>query len=117
MEEEFRIEEVHGPEGRVRRIHKPTREELLEHYAEKTVRGVLEIDAHGLCEEGVVIHTNQLYDLRNSDVPVRIQIMEGAKAGEVLYYLSEVAQMLREDWFRLDEWPGDAGFRPKHIGE
>ena len=113
MREEFRIKEIRGPEGQVGRIHKPTQEELLEHYATKLIRGVLEIDAHGLCEEGVVIHTCQLYDLRNSDVPVRMQIMEGAKAGEVLFYLSEVMQMLREDWYRLDEWGSDAGFRPK----
>lgn len=121
MKEEFRIHlpgmpQPDLPEGEwIRTIAKPSREELLLSYAEKPLRGFMEVDAHGLCEEGVVIHTHFLYDLRNSDNPVRVQIPEGTKRGEALFYLLEIVKMLREDWYRLDVRDGkDHGFRPKH---
>ncbi len=91
------------PEGeRIITIAKPTREGLLQSYAQKPVRGFMEIDAHGLCEDGVIIHTNFDFDLRNSANPVRVQIPEGITRGEALYYLLEIVKMLREDWYRLD---------------
>ena len=120
MKEEFRIH-LRGmpqpdlPEGeRIRTIAKPSREELLLSYAEKLVRGFMQVDAHGLCEDGVIIHTHFLYDLRNSDNPVRVLIPEGTERGEALFYLLEIVKMLREDWYRLDvrDHKGH-GFRPK----
>jgi hypothetical protein len=120
MKEEFTIHlrgmpQPDMPEGEwIRTIAKPTQEELLLSYAEKPVRGFMQIDAHGLCEDGVVIHTNFLYELRNSDNPVRVLISEGTTRGEVLYYLLEIVKMLREDWFRLDVVDGKGhGGRPK----
>jgi hypothetical protein len=104
------------PEGEwIRTIAKPTREELLLSYADKPVRGFMQVDAHGLCEDGVDINTHFLYELRNSDTPVRVQIFEGTTRGEVLYYLLEIVKMLREDWHRLDVVDGKGhGRRPKH---
>jgi hypothetical protein len=121
MNDEFRIH-LRGmpqpdlPEGEwIRTIAKPTREELVLSYADKPVRGFMQVDAHGLCEDGVDINTNFLYELRNSDNPVRVLISEGTERGEVLYYLLEIVKMLREDWHRLDvvDDKGHGG-RPKH---
>jgi hypothetical protein len=121
MNDEFRIH-LRGmpqpdlPEGEwIGTIAKPTREELLLSYADKPVRGFMQVDAHGLCEDGVDINTHFLYELRNSDTPVRVQIFEGTTRGEVLYYLLEIVKMLREDWHRLDVVDGKGhGRRPKH---
>jgi hypothetical protein len=120
MKEEFTIH-LRGmpqpdlPEGEwIGTIAKPTREELLLSYADKPVRGFMQVDAHGLCEDGVVIHTNFLFELRNTDIPVRVLIPEGTTRGEVLYYLLEIVKMLREDWHRLDVVDGKGhGGRPK----
>jgi hypothetical protein len=120
MNDEFRIH-LRGmpqpdlPEGEwIRTIAKPTREELVLSYADKPVRGFMQVDAHGLCEDGVDINTNFLYELRNSDNPVRVLIPEGTTRGEVLYYLQEIAKMLRDDWYRLDIVDGKGhGRRPK----
>ena len=103
------------PEGQwIRTIAKPTREELLLPYAEKLVRGFMQVDAHGLCEDGVIIHTNFIFELRNSDNPVRVQIPEGTTRGEAMYYLQEIVKMLKEDWYRLDVVDGEGhGGRPK----
>jgi hypothetical protein len=90
MNDEFRIHlrgmpQPDMPEGEwIRTIAKPTREELLLSYAQKPVRGFMQVDAHGLCEDGVVIHTHFLYEL------------------------------LKEDWHRLDVVDGKGhGGRPK----
>ena len=122
MKEEFRIHlrgmpqpEPQPENGWISTLHKPTQEELLKSYAEKPVRGFMVIDAHGLCEDGVVIHTNFGFALRNTDNPVRVEISEGTTRGEVLYYLLEIVKMLREDWHRLDVVDGKGhGGRPKH---
>jgi hypothetical protein len=120
MQEEFRIHlrgmpQPDMPEGEwIRTIAKPSREELVLSYADKPVRGFMQVDAHGLCEDGVVIHTNFLFELRNSDNPVRVLIPEGTERGEALYYLLEIVKMLREDWYRLDVVDGKGhGGRPK----
>jgi hypothetical protein len=121
VKEEFRIHlpgmpQPDLPEGEwITSIAKPTREGLLESYAKKPVRGFMVIDAHGLCEDGVVIHTNFDYELRNSDNPVRVMIPEGTTRGEVLYYLREIMAVVREDWYRLDVMDGKEshGLRPK----
>ena len=121
MQEEFRIHlrgmpQPDMPEGEwIGTIAKPSREELVLSYADKPVRGFMQVDAHGLCEDGVVIHTNFLFELRNSDNPVRVLIPEGTERGEALYYLLEIVKMLREDWYRLDVVDGKGhGGRPKH---
>ena len=103
------------PEGEwISTMAKPSREELVLSYADKPVRGFMQVDAHGLCEDGVMIHTNFLYELRSSDSPVRVLIPEGTTRGEVLFYLLEIVKMLREDWYRLDIVDGKGyGFRPK----
>ena len=120
MNDEFRIHlrgmpQPDMPEGEwIRTIAKPTREELVLSYADKPVRGFMQVDAHGLCEDGVDINTNFLFELRNSDNPVRVLIPEGTERGEVLYYLLEIVKMLREDWYRLDVVDGKGhGGRPK----
>jgi hypothetical protein len=104
MKEEFTIHlrgmpqpEPQPEKGWIRTIHKPTQEELLKSYAQKPVRGVMVIDTHGLCEDGLVIHTNFGFALRNTDNPVRLEISEGATRGEVLYGIQEIAKMLREE--------------------
>jgi hypothetical protein len=103
------------PEGEwITTIAKPSREELVLSYAEKPVRGFMQVDAHGLCEDGVVIHTHFLFELRNTDNPVRVLIPEGTERGEALHYLLEIVKMLREDWYRLDVVDGKGhGGRPK----
>jgi hypothetical protein len=103
------------PEGEwITTMSKPSREELVLSYAEKPVRGFMQVDAHGLCEDGVVIHTHFLFELRNTDNPVRVLIPEGTTRGEALFYLLEIVKMLREDWYRLDVRDGKGhGFRPK----
>ena len=120
MQEEFRIHlrgmpQPDMPEGEwIRTMTKLTREDLLPSYAQKPVRAFMQVDAHGLCEDGVLIHTNFLFELRNSDNPVRVLIPEGTERGEALYYLLEIVKMLREDWYRLDVVDGKGhGGRPK----
>ena len=99
------------PNSEVIGIYKPSREELIEQYSEKPVRGFLEIDYHGPCEEGALIHCHPTYELANTSSGFRVRIPEGAEKNETLYGLSEIRQMLEEDWHRLDEL--GAGFRPK----
>jgi len=104
------------PEGEwITTIAKPTHEELLASCARKPVRGFMQIDAHGLSEEGVEIHTHFVYELRNSDIPVRVHIHEGTERGEALHSLREIMAMLRTDWYRLDIADGKEsyGWRPK----
>jgi hypothetical protein len=103
------------PEGEfIGAMAKPTHEGLLASYAQKPVRGFMQIDALGLCEDGAVIDTNFLFELRNSDTPVRVQIHEGTTRGEVLYYLIEIVKMLKVDWYRLDVVGLESyGSRPK----
>src|SRR4051794_23190212 len=104
------------PEGEwIKTIAKPTHEGLLASCARTEVRGFMEVDAHGLCEDGADIDTKFAFKLRNSDNPVRVQIHEGTTRGEVLFYLQEIAKMLREDWYRLDVVDGKEtyGCRPK----
>jgi hypothetical protein len=101
-------------QGRLMTVAEPTHEGLLLSYTEKPVKGFMVVDAHGVCEDGVVIHTNFLYELRNTADPVRVRIAEGTTRGEALYYLREIMDMLREDWYRLDivDLEGH-GWRPK----
>ena len=124
MKKEFRIHlpgmpQPDLPEGQwIMTIAKPTHEELLRSYAEKPVRGFMQIDAHGLCEDGPIIHTHFLFELRNTDNPVRVLIPEGTTRGEVLFYLLEIVKMLREDWYLLDVVDGGGqGDRPKPRGK
>jgi hypothetical protein len=86
VNEEFRIHlrgmpqpEPQPEKGWIMTIAKPTHEGLLQAYAQKPVRGFIVIDAHGLCEAGVVIHTNISFEVRNTDNPVRVDISEGTR--------------------------------------
>ncbi len=81
-----------------------TKDELLDYYATKSVRRFLQIDAHGLCEEGAIIHSGAVCELRNTDNPVRAYIAEGTTKGEVLFYLSEIIKELKKEGHRLDEF-------------
>jgi hypothetical protein len=116
MNDEFRIDEskfvVRGPEGQGRPVVLPTKEELLKICFEKEVHGFLQVDAYLMNGVEPAIQTNVVYGLmHNPHNPVSIQIAQGARKGEVLRLLSEVTQVLEEDWPRLQEW--DGGLRPK----
>lgn len=82
----------------IKDLHEPSKDELLERYAEKPVRGFLVVDVLGLDEEGAKVYCYSDYELRNSDLPVRIYVAEGTSKGETLYYLSQVIKKLKEDW-------------------
>ena len=120
MNEEFRIDEskfvVRGPEGPGRPAVLPTKEELLRICFDKEVHGFLEVDAYLMNGVEPAIQANVVYGLmHNPHNPVSIQIAQGARKGEVLRLLSEVTQVLEEDWHRLQEW--DGGLRPKFPRE
>lgn len=76
----------------------PSVEELLERYAQKPVRGFLIVDVLGLDEQGARVNCYSGYELRNSDLPVRVYVAEDTKQGEALYCLAQVIRALKEDW-------------------
>lgn len=77
--------------------HQPSKEEILRAAAEKPVRGVFTLDIHGLHEEDAVIHGYPDCELRNSDIPVRVQVAEGTGRGELLFYLRRLLEEIRDD--------------------
>lgn len=108
--ERYFIKERRFPNGMVREVHKPTKEQLLEEYAHMQVKGVLEVDALDIYREGAIIGSAPKYVLRSGNVPVRLLVAEGVPRGTALFYIEEIAKTLNEDWYRLDEI--DAGHRP-----
>lgn len=75
----------------------PSVEELLKSHAEKPVRRFLTVDVFGLDEKGASLHCYPDFELRNSDLPVRVYIAEGTSKGEVLFYLSEIIKELKKE--------------------
>jgi hypothetical protein len=88
----------------------PTKEELLKRAAEKPVRGLFTIDIYGLNEDGADMFAYPDFDLRNSDIPVRVQLANGTSRGEVLFYLRELLDKVRDDhgwnYLTFDLHPG-----------
>jgi hypothetical protein len=116
MNDEFRIDEskivVHGSDGPGRPGVLPTKEELLKICCDQEVHGFLQVDAYLMNGVEPAIQSNIVYGLMHDPSnPVSIQIAQGATKGEVVRLLSEVTQVLEEDWHRLQEW--DGGLRPK----
>jgi hypothetical protein len=115
-DEEFWIDEskfvVRGPEGQGRPAVLPTKEELLKICFDKEVHGFLQVDAYLMNGMEPAIQAHIVYGLmHNPHNTVSIQIAQGARKREVVRLLPEVAQVLEEDWHRLQEW--DGGLRPK----
>jgi hypothetical protein len=92
-------------------LREPTREELLEEYARKPVRCFLQVDGWEdepsmdsvvhLDEEGHVLMSGMRYELRNTDLPLRVQIYEGSDKEAVLTLLSKAHTWLERGWERL----------------
>ena len=120
MNDEFRIDEskivFHGSDGPGRPGVLPTKEELLKICCDQEVHGFLQVDAYLMNGVEPAIQSNIVYGLMHDPSnPVSIQIAQGATKGEVVRLLSEVTQVLEEDWHRLQEW--DGGLRPKFPRE
>lgn len=77
--------------------HQPSKEELLQAAAEKPVRRVLTVDVHGLDEDGPVFDGYPDSELRNSDIPIRVQVADGTSRGELLFYLRKLLEEIRND--------------------
>ncbi len=112
MEDRYKIKDQLKPNG-VIRYPRPSKEKLLEHYAQLPVRGVLQVDAIGVYEGGARIYTSPAFELSFFDVPVRVSVAEGTSKDEVLFYLAEIAKTLDEDWQHLDEF--GSGQRPRYV--
>lgn len=97
--------------------HEPTKEELLRGGAEKPVRRLFTIDIHGLDEDGPVIDGYPDFELRNSDLRMRITIPDGMSRGELLFYLRKLREEIRDDlgwngltvdlWINRPDTPSD----------
>lgn len=77
--------------------HQPSKEELLRAAAEKPVRRVFTVDAHGLDEEGAVFDGYRDFELRNSDLRMRVSFPDGITRGEMLFYLCRLMETVRDD--------------------
>jgi hypothetical protein len=76
----------------------PIKEELLQRAAEKPVRGLFTVDIYGLDEDGAFFFGYPDFELRNSDIPVRVQLADGTSRGEILYYLRKLSEKIRDDY-------------------
>lgn len=109
--ETYFIRDLRFPNGMVREVHKPAKEELLEQYPDMQVQGVLKIDILGLYREGAEINSWPAYVLRSGNPPVQVLLAEGTDRGTALFYIQQAGKLLEEDWYRLDEVT--AGSRPR----
>jgi hypothetical protein len=98
-----------GEEGRFRLdeigkdLPKRTKEYLLKECASKPVRRLLEVKVEGLDENGPVMLISPVDRLDDSDFPVRLLAEDGAKLGDLLFYLEQMKKRLIEYWIRLKE--------------
>ncbi len=78
--------------------HQPSKEELLRAAAEKPMRRVFTVDAHGLDEDGPVFDGYPDFELRNSDLRMRVSFPEGITRGEMLFYLSRLVEAIKDEY-------------------
>ena len=83
----------------------PTREELMTEFQKKPIRRVLQFDAnfhHPLDnvdpadEDGHTIWVNQVWDLRKTDLPVRVQILPDISKKDALILLNKIVKRIKE---------------------
>ncbi len=77
--------------------HQPSKVELLQAAAEKPVRRVFTLDVYGLDEDGPVFEGYPDSELRNSDIPIRVQVADGTTRGELLFYVRKLLEEIRDD--------------------
>ena len=80
--------------------YKPTKEELLRKANEKSVRALFTIDVE-LEEDGVFLNCYPDYELRNSYVPMRVQVADGMSQGEFLFYWQKIGEEAKNNWDRV----------------
>ena len=73
-EQKYFIKGHRLPNGEAREIHEPTKEQLLEQYANMQVRGVLRVDALALCAEGAIIGSIPEYELSSGNPPPSLSL-------------------------------------------
>ena len=87
----------------------PTHEQMLEHYRRKPLRKFLQIEGwredtprmgwpNYTDRNGRVIQTMVVWELRNTDFPIRIQVPMDAPKEEVLILLKKAIRRLASDW-------------------
>lgn len=73
----------------------PTKEELLKRAAEKPVRAFTTLDVLGFDENGAQIFSYKDSELRHTDGPVRVSILEGTDPGVAVYCLSQIIKKIK----------------------
>ncbi len=88
----------------------PSRESLLQKASGKPVRYFLQLDGDisqlrddvwGHDEEGHGTMAGGVFELRNTDFPVRVQIAEGTSKPDALALLGKLMRWLEKDWEEL----------------
>jgi len=77
--------------------YEPTKEELLEKAAQKSVRKLFTIDVE-LDDDTVLIDCYPDCELRNLDAPMRVQVADGMSQGEFLFYWRKIGEEARNNW-------------------
>jgi len=82
-----------------KRLHKL----LVRDAKSKPVRRVLQVDAIGEADMDVV--ASLVGELRRTDIPVRVQIVEGTCKHDVVQYLTRMLTWLAVGYEELVDWP------------
>lgn len=77
--------------------YKPTKLELLKKAAKKPIRKLFTIDV-GLEEDGVFVDCYPDAELRESDLPMRVQVADGMSQGEFLFYWRKIGEKAKNNW-------------------
>ena len=81
--------------------HWPSGEELLTKAAEGLVSRCFTIEASFDEEEEVIVIGFPDSELRDSDVPMRLQVIDGTSQEKFLYLLGEIEEEARNHWDRF----------------
>jgi hypothetical protein len=81
--------------------HWPSREELLKKAAEGLVSRCLTVEASFHEEEEVLVIGHADSELRDREVPMRLQVIDGTSQEKFLYLLQEIEEEARNHWERF----------------
>jgi hypothetical protein len=81
--------------------HWPSREELLKKAAEGLVSRCLTVEVSFDEEEEVLVIGHADSELRDSEVPMRFQVIDGTSQAKFLYMWEEVGEEARNHWERF----------------